>query len=370
MKTVIYHCLSIVLFFLYSNCVLAKETNFSGTLSDPFAIADVDMLAINETVKQLLDENVKHIRHKELRTKFLHKYLFTEEGLNIQYSEDVTLTAQETFDQGKGNCLSLASLYIASARYVGLNAKFQNVAVPRSWKEGNGFYVIPGHVNVSVHIEPGARAIVEFVSTYIPKEIPGDKISDNYALAQYYSNLGAEHLSRREIGPAIAYLVKSVNTSKKVAHAWSNLGVAYRLNKQYLLAEQAYLNALAIDKRDMSTVNNLYKLYKQTEQHHKAEKYAERVARYARKNPYYLARLAVSDMEVGDLNSALKKMKKAIKLNPDEHKFYATLAAVYFKQERFKDAEKTMKKARDIALGESEKNTYQEKLNAILSMSK
>ena len=59
---------------------------------------DVDVLAINDEVKALLDTYVKPVRGQVDRVEALHMLLFHDDFLGIDYDSTNTKTAQETFD--------------------------------------------------------------------------------------------------------------------------------------------------------------------------------------------------------------------------------------------------------------------------------
>ncbi|WP_339067843.1 tetratricopeptide repeat protein [Teredinibacter turnerae] len=52
--------------------------------------------------------------------------------------------------------------------------------------------------------------------------------------------------------------------------------------------------------------------------------------RYSRRNPYYLAKLAKSDLAEQQISEAIQKLKRAIALKPEEADFYLALARAYF----------------------------------------
>ena len=324
-----------------------------------------DILYLSDEIKKQLDDKVGFFRRKEKRAVELHRYLFTDHGLNIQYSSDTTKTAVETFEAGYGNCVSLANLYVASARYLGLNAKYQKVKVPRDWEVADDFYIIPGHMNVRVKLNSKSDAVVELVSTYLSMKLDDELIKDQQAFAEYYSNVGVESLTEKKFTKAIAYLEKSTQVYPKLAFAWSNLGVAYKLVGEYDKAEQAYLKAIELDKRDLSAIKNLYGLYSTLNQTEKLEKLAERVEKYRSKNPYVIAQNADLLFHKGYYKRAISLYKKAIKKKNNESKFYRSLARAYFKLGRYDKAEKAQLLAVEHAANLDDERAYKRKLELI-----
>jgi tetratricopeptide (TPR) repeat protein len=341
------------------------------TVSAPAAAAGAEsfpateILAIDESVRGALDDRLGSVRSPLQLAVELHEFLFTPEGLNIVYAAGATRTAQETFDERSGNCLSLANLYVASARYLGLDARFQKVEVPPSWQESHGFYILPGHVNVGVRVNPRARAVVEFVATAVSTSLRDREISDDQAFAEYFSNLGVESLERGDMTSAVELLERATRVDPSLGWAWSNLGVARKASGDMDGAEAAYHRALEIEPRNLSALHNLHALYSDLGESEAAARLAQRVERYAQQNPYLLARRAGEAYQRGDHEEAVRLLKRAIRKKDDEPRFYHWLARSYVRLGKLQRAEKALERAAILARSESEELRYAAKLDAI-----
>ncbi len=333
----------------------------------PIILDDVDILELSDDLKAILDEQIRPIRGHEKRTHTLHDLFFGPPGVgyDIKYNAEKTRTAQETFDAGRGNCISLSSLFVASARHVGLKAKFQTVTVPRNWEKEDSFYVVPGHINVIITLPNRDKMLVEFLGIYRNKHLKAKRISDIRALAEYHNNIGMEFLATRQYDLAIAHLEKSIAIHNNLTFIWSNLGVAYKKQQYYQKAEQAYLRALKLSPQNLSAIKNLYVLYTETKQKEKARQYKEKANSYAKKNPYHLAKLAAQHYRKNDFKSSASLLKKAIKKKPEEEIFHFQIAQTYFKQGKFKKAEKHLSKAENLASSPEEEKKYKRKLDTL-----
>jgi tetratricopeptide (TPR) repeat protein len=345
------------------------------TKQEPVVIPDIEQLAINQEIKELLDRKISQSGSPVKRLGNLHNLLFSKNGLAIKYNSGATKTAQETFDARKGDCLSLASLFVATARHIGLKSKFQTVTLKKNWLPRQDYYTLGRHVNVLVYLG-GVNIEVEFLYTskvqtknlkassdfYKSKAIP-----DQRALAEYYNNLGAESLDRGEKLTALAYFEKATETYSKVDFLWANLGVLYKLLGKPELAEKAYLKALKINPSSGSTLVNIHALYTEQGKQELAKKYSAKVEKYSRRNPYYLADLAQRDYELNNLEAAIRYYKKAIKLKPTEDSFHLGLALAYFKQKRFDLADKFMRSGQKLALDQNGIDRFQSKIDALLA---
>lgn len=245
-------------------------------------INDEDIMAISDELKAILDLNVRPIKRIEAKTIRLHEILFGSNYYNIRYAFDDTRIANDVFEARTGNCISLAALYVASARYVGLDAYFQSVDIEQTWEKRDGHYVVPGHVNARI-AHPSKTIVVEFISTYFLETLSqkkSRKISDKRVFAEFYNNLGMEAFDAGHLERAETLLAKAVSKDKKLDFAWSNLGVIYKHQGKLDQAEKAYLKAQKLNKRNPTFANNLYVLYRETDQHKKAEALAKRVIKY------------------------------------------------------------------------------------------
>lgn len=330
-------------------------------------VADVDILAINQEIKDFLDQQVRPIPGLRERAFMLHNLLFRPYYLGITYDDSQTYTAQETFDKGAGNCISHASLFVAAARYVGLKAKFQVVEVPRDWVQSEDYYIVPGHINVAVYI-PGNKITVEFSDVYLAQHTQFFKskaVSDTRALAEYYNNRGMEAMQLKDYLSAIAYMQKSLKTHRNSGFVWSNLGVVYKINGHMAEAQQAYERGLKLDKRNLSIINNAYILYYQTGQLDKAQSLAAKVESYSKKNPYYLAKLASADINLHNYKQAVTKLKRAISKKPEEPAFHFTLSHVYYLLGNQDLAVRQLQIGQKNAINNEDQQRFQHKLNLL-----
>jgi len=350
------------------------ETQHQDLLSNTDQALDIvddskhDVLALDDNIKALLDREVKNQSSRRQRLKQLHRILYLPQYSNIQYNASGTKTAIETFYTGGGNCISLANLFIAAARYVGLNAKYQSVRLEPEWRPRDGFFEVPGHINVVVDINRD-RATIEFNAAYF-RDATNNKfikkvISDKRAKAEYFNNLAVEKLTEKDHARAFAYFNRAIDTYPKIDFLWSNLGVAYKQVGDYKQAEKSYLKALKINPKSKSTISNIYILYSEIGANTKSKVYAERAEKYARKNPYHLQRLAFERTQSQDYDEAVRLLKKAIRIHDLEPNFFHDLAVAYFYKSNIKRSKWALNKAKALAASDEYKNRYQRKLDAL-----
>lgn len=352
---------------LMMRCVLLFCLLWSHSLAfateAPIDISNI--LQLDDQTKAILDRDVRPVRDQEQRVVKLHDVLFSQLGYAIGYDFNLTHTAQQTFDKRVGNCVSLSNLYVAAARYVGLNAKFQKVKVPRDWEKTDQFYVLPEHMNVVVKLRGGSVATVELISTTLYSAMKGKVISDEQAFAEFYSNRGIELLAVRNIDSAIAHLEKAVAVYPDLASGWSNLGVAYKFQNRLAEAEKAYLKALGLDSHEMSTLKNLYTLYRELGAEDKIASLVNRVTQYANKNPFHLAASANLLADQHNYSAAIRLYQQAMRKKPKESEFHFGLASTYYRLGEVDLAEQSLRLAVEHAQTGDKVLRYKAKLEAI-----
>ena len=97
------------------------------TLAEERVAPEVDFLALNDEMRQFLDKHVGHLDDPTQRLNHLVHVIFSEKLLNLEYDNSRTRTAIETFQSKNGNCISFTAMFVAMARYLGIDAQFQEV---------------------------------------------------------------------------------------------------------------------------------------------------------------------------------------------------------------------------------------------------
>lgn len=331
-----------------------------------------DILHLDAKVKDVLDRLIRPIDDKVERAIALHRLMFDRYSWHTDYSANHTYTAQETFDEGKGNCLSLASLFVASARYVDLPAKYQSIKVAETWTPKQDYYVLAGHINATIRL-PRDTIHIEFLETFFDVEIQATKkkiISDERAFAEYHNNVAMELLEQEQFAQARLHLELAIDYAPKADFIWSNFGVLDKFENDLAQAEEKYRKALKLNKRNFSALTNLYVLYEEQGREQEAKKIAKKVEKYSQRNPYHLAKLADKAHQNRNYDEALSLINKAIRRGKDIPTFYHTKAKYLSDAGQYSAAIRALTKARKISeeLRNSEDIAlYQRKIDDLLA---
>lgn len=289
----------------------------------------ISPLHLTARAKRVLDARInKHWGDLE-KLDQLRQFLFGKHGMHLTYNGARTKTAMQVWNTHSGNCLSLANLFIAVARHVGLNAGFETVQVRPTWDEQGSTMVRYEHIVATGKLIGGQKYVVDFLPDFHVGDRKSKRITDGEALALYYNNLGAESLIAGNTQRAIVQLAEAIHISGRLTNAWNNMGAALRRAGNDHLAEFAYQRAVHLDLDNYSALTNLAQFYRAEGKEREAKYYFDRVRAYRMRNPYYHYMLAHSLYEKGQYKKAISALDAAVSLKRDEPEFYEALAKSY-----------------------------------------
>jgi tetratricopeptide (TPR) repeat protein len=343
-----------------------------GELIDISDIRTDGILALNDEMRDYVASKVKGDPQARSRLKKLIRGMIEDGLLTLDYDPNLTYTAIETFQNRQGNCLSFSILFVSLAREANLDVTFQMVDIPPSFRADGEMILLNNHVNVLVK---GVRSDVNFVRDYVvdfnTAEYNGNydtrKVTDNYAIALYYSNVAVESMLVGNSKNAFRYLKKGIETDPEIAGLWVNLGALYSRYEHYNMAEQAYQQALSIQPSNKSALVNLASTLHYLGHEEEAEYYFKKVAYYRDHNPYYHYFQAQTAYQQNELEDALAYLAEAIRLKRDEHQFYFLRGLVHDQMKAYDLAAKDFRKARDTAEKAQLIAGYTRKLQALES---
>ena len=240
-------------------------------------------------------------------------------------------------------------LFIALARGAGLEARYQLVDVPRTFNSEGGVLIVDTHVNAAVLAPFGRKFYVDFNTANFREKYPIHAVSDRYALALFYNNLGAEALVRQDYPLSFAMLRASARTNADIPGTWVNLGVLYARHGFHEHAEVAELRALAADPSEHSALANLVAIYSALGETELADEYRQRMRRYRDVNPYYHFGVAQAAYDQKRFDDALISLRSAIRLKQDDDEFYMLQGRVLTQLGRPDRATASFARAKELA---------------------
>jgi tetratricopeptide (TPR) repeat protein len=308
---------------------LTKEGALLQSILGEDVKSTVNILALSPEIEDLLDSKIDSSWSTRNKLKALRELLYSKDQLNIHYDAASTLTAVDTFQAKSGNCLSLTSLFIASARHVGLDAEFKSVAVDPTWDHEGKTMIRYEHIIATGKLAGGRTYAMDFLPEFMVEDMRTKRVSDEAALSLYFNNLGAEGIVDGRIEVAVTNLRQAIILRPQFSDAWSNMGAAMRRYNQYDLAEFSYLKAIDLDDSNYSAMSNLVHLYTAMGRDTEADIYSDRVDKYRSRNPYFLYFQAQLYLEEGKLDEASQVLKKSIRIKRDEPEFYISMSKIH-----------------------------------------
>ena len=216
----------------------------------------LDPLHINDEMKSWIDARVFALHSDSYRA---HSLMTALNSLNLQYQLGRTGTAADVFSSRKFNCVSFSFLFVGLSRHIGLKTHFLRAIDDPGYTQEGELVVVNEHMTAGV--SDGARSrILEFQFLPDPSTHRFRRLTDQQAIALYYSNLGAEKLFEDKPAAAATLFEIAIEKQGDLSEIWVNLGVARRRAGQHEAAEAAYLKALELDPSDSRAYLNLASL--------------------------------------------------------------------------------------------------------------
>lgn len=336
----------------------------------PRIVDGVDVLAVSDEMRDFVKANVHRRNTDQVRLQELIDAIINQRTFGLTF-DGTTRTASETFTLRKGNCLSFSNLFIAMARSVGLDARYQEVDIPPDWTLDNDVFVLNKHVNVRIGLGSVDDRVVDFNIDDFRTSYDTRTISDARARAHYYNNIGVERMQAGDTAAAFACFRRAIaGNDRRFSPAWTNLGTLYLRNGLPTYAETAYLQALRIDREDAVAMSNLVRLYERQGDTERAEAYRKKVARHRNQNPYYRFHRAREAFLAHDYNAAISNVKYAIRKRGQEDQFLFLLGAIYLQKGNEAAARRWLARAQEAAATPVLKRRYSGKIDLLLRMTR
>lgn len=312
------------------------------------SLPDMNILALDAEMLAFLDRFVDEKKADNSKLEQLLTAIMDESTLGLEYGRQ-THTAIETFHARRGNCLSFTIMFVAMARDVGIDARFQEVDIPPEWTILGGTFVLNRHVNVLLKLDSDRKQVVDFNIDDFRASYDRRQVPDRRIMAHYYNNMGVEKMQAGDTGKALLYFRKALENDPEFSPSWGNLGTLYRRNGLSAYAEAAYLQAIDANATDLVAMSNLAEVYEQRGEPDRAANYRRRVDRHRMRNPYYRFRLASQAYRAGDYQGSIEHLRFAIRKKENEDAFYALMGQNYLKQGDKRKARRWLEKAARVA---------------------
>jgi Flp pilus assembly protein TadD len=340
---------------------------------DPVPIvSSEEVMALSDDMREFLKDHVGRRAGDPVKLRQLADAVFNERIFGLEYDE-ATRTAAETFGARRGNCLSFTFMFVVLARGVGLDAHFQEVEIPPDWAFTKDTYILNRHINIHVDFDVGVLPpkVVDFNIADFRADYDMEIVSDERALAHFFNNLGAELMHEGEMTAAFYAIRRAITVDdQSFAPAWDSLGTLYKRKGLSEYAEAAFLQALEIDKSDLTAMSNLTAIYDRRGEPKLAARYRGKVNSHRKRNPYYRFQLARIAYAVEDYDLAIDHLKYAMQKRREEDQFCALLGLVYLEMGEEEKSRRWMARAEEYARTDKMKGIYSSKIDKLMSASR
>ncbi|MCW8125023.1 tetratricopeptide repeat protein [Microbulbifer halophilus] len=332
-----------------------------GRPLDPGRLPEDRLLSLTPEIRAYLASIAPDSPPRQRLTALIRAF---EEGeFAVEYDADSTLTAAETYQQQRGNCMAFTLMMVAMARALGAEAHFNEVEVPPVWSHDEAqTLVIYRHINMVSRGRRGRRVVDFDLAAYDPV-YDQRKLSDSAAFAQYYSNRGMELMQRDRREQAFLYLRKALQLNPGDSDLWSNLGALYSRFGHENQAEQSYLRALQLQPGHLLAISNLERLYRNSGRIQLADRYAKKARYHRRHNPYHLYYRARDAYEQGDYRQARTELRRALRRYEEDHRFHFLMGLTSYRLGKMEKSHKSFLEAFSLIDNPATRNAYMRKLD-------
>jgi tetratricopeptide (TPR) repeat protein len=296
------------------------------------------LFALDAEVVQSLRQDDGGVRSSERRLNKLLARLYGANGIRLSYASGHTTGASETWHNKRGDCLSLTMLAYASARFLGIDARMQEVQVPVAVDRRDGLEFISGHVNVLVRNESevflngqvfGVGSFIIDFEPQVGSRRAGQWLTESEILARFYNNRGTEYLVQKDDARAYAYYRAAIDAAPGFAPATANLAQLYVRRGMLAGAEQLLRHAIALGGASYAPMRSLHQLLLADGRTAEAQHFAQLLAKRQDEDPYYWLSRGIGALQDSRFGAAVSALERAESLTSGFEEIHYHLALAY-----------------------------------------
>ena len=309
------------------------------------------LFALDPVVVRSLRLDDESGRFSERRLNKLVARLYGADGIRLSYATGHTTGASETWHNKRGDCLSLTILAYASARFLGIDARMQEVQVPVAVDRRDGVEFISGHVNVLVRNESEVSlngrvfGVGSFIIDFEPQvgsRRSGQELSDAEIVGRYYNNRGTEYFVQKDDARAYAYYRAAIEAAPGFAPASANLAQLYVRRGMRAGAEQLLRHAIALGGSSYAPMRSLHQLLLAEGRLSEAQHYAQVLAKRQNEDPYYWLSRGIGALRDARFGDAIDALERAQSLTSGFEEIHYHLALAYSRNGQRQAADKQL----------------------------
>ncbi len=256
------------------------------------------------------------------------------------YAPGHSTPATETWQQKRGDCLSLTVLAYAMARALNMRAQMQEVPVAAQFDRRNSVDFLSRHVNVLLPRSgalggTGSRLeaddmIIDF-EPQIGSNRLGQALTDQDILARYQNNMGAEQLALEQPNAAYAWFKAAILTQPKYEASYANLALLYRRAGLGADAETLLRQAVALNDEDTVALLSLQQLMQEQGRTAEAEAFTHLLQSRRDRDPYHWIALGLKRLQEAQYRESIRALEQAQRMTHGFTEVHRYLALAYWR---------------------------------------
>lgn len=286
---------------------------------------------MRDFLSQTIEPQVRRLGSKEA----LLRSLYRDGRLQVLYDAEKTRTAEETFADGRGNCLSLVLMTAAFARELQVPLHFRQVMVDPQWTRSTNLLFQAGHVNLGLGTrlqERGFAASMESMTVvdFMPPEqrAPGRAVELREAtiVAMFYNNRAAERLFAGDARSAYWWARAAVRADARYSGGFNTLAVLYRRQGRLDLAEQVLAQVLALEPDNGVALANMIVVMKEAQRPQEVASLEARLRAVQPVPPFHYFDAGVVALREGDYAGADAHFARELARSASNHELHFLIA--------------------------------------------
>lgn len=366
---------------LLSSCTsnLSPKTPYSISYADntyfgkaPTLVSEEELFRLSDEQKQIFSNYFNDQKLADT-LPYVRIFDFLDNSTYDFNYKAATYTAGQTLEFEQGNCMSLAILTTALARFAGTQVGYQLVDSTPVFQKVEDVIIRGIHVRTKLfrslesdkNVFPHSRGLIV---DYFPG---GDlrflkNITEDEFISMYYLNIAAEFIEKDDLVNAYWHALEALKYAPHEASNINTMAVIYRRLGNDQRAEEIYKYGIEISSEKLTLLKNYHLLLKRQGRNRDANEIARKLEKIYDPSPYNWISVADSAYKKAEYSDAIKFYKKAIELAPYLQYGYLGLARVYHAQGKVEKAKSMLMNAMENNYNRENYKMYKAKL-AVLS---
>ena len=309
-----------------------SPTRVTLTQEELFALEPALLVKLADPALKKLS-NARKLEH-------MMKLLYGQEMRRFDYSAGHSTTAQQTWLDRRGDCLSLTVLAYAMGRQLNLDPEMQEVKVPPLIDRRGNVDYYNHHVNVlfrrsgptqTLEGRLGSTDMVLDFEPQVGSRLRGQVLTDAGILARFYNNLAAEFLAKNQRPQAYAHFKAAISADANYAPSYTNLATLYRSAGLLEDAERLLRQSIAMSDVPDVPLHLLQQHLEALGRLDESKAVQTQLQNRRTQDPYYWAALGLEHLKEARFSRAIDALERAQTLSSGFDEVHRLLAVAYWR---------------------------------------